>query len=152
MITSSSSWPPPRIHSSTSSAGRPSATASFSLSESKPTSRRRRSMSRPSALSVPRSSSAFSFDASFAFLSSSFFASAIVRRPLFFVAHGRRVARVLNLLDERLLLHDRVVEINDGRLSAERHVGLLHARGLLKRLLDERGARFTVHALDVKLR
>src|SRR5918911_1710605 len=83
-------------------------------------------------------------------LSSSFFASAI-GRPLLLIAHGRPVAYVLNLLDERLLLHGVLVEVDDGRLAAKRHVDAPDARRLFEGLLDERGARLAVHPVNVKL-
>src|SRR5215207_1165053 len=131
MITSSSGGSVPSSQASTSSTGRPSATANFSLSESNPPSRSRRRSARPPAASVPRSSTGLSFARS-----NSFFASAIGRSPLCLVSLGRVVAEVLNLLDDGLLLHDFLVEVYDGGLAAEGHVGALDAGRLFQSLLD----------------
>src|SRR3954447_12877832 len=137
MMMSSSGASVPSIHAETSSTGRPSATANFSSSDSNPPSRSLRKSASPPAASVPRSSKGLSFR-----FSSSFFASAIVRCPLcLLVSLGRVVADVLNLLDESLLLHDVLVEVDYGGLAAEVHVGAFDARRLLQSLLDERRAR-----------
>src|SRR5215212_7907354 len=145
MITSSSGGSVPSIHAETSSTGRPRATANFSSSDSNPPSRSRRRSARPPSASVPRSSTGLSFP------SSSFFASAIIGRPLCLVSLGRVVAEVLNLLDDGLLLHDVLVEVYDGGLAAEVHVGAPDARRIFESLPDERRARVAVHARYVKL-
>src|SRR5215207_10248184 len=144
MMMSSSGGSVPSIQAATSPTGRPRATANFSSSDSKPLSRRRRKSSRPPAASVPRSSTGLSF-----VCSSSFFASAIVGRPLLLVSLGRVVPDVLNLLDERLLLHDVLVEVDDRGLAAEVDVGAVDAGRVFERVLDERGARVAAHALYV---
>src|SRR5215208_8055864 len=144
MMMSSSGGSEPSIQAATSPTGRPRATANFSSSASKPSSRRRRRSASPPAASVPRSSSGLSF-----VCSSSFFASAIVGRPLLPVALGRVVPDVLYLLNQRLLLHDVLVEVDDRGLAAEVNVGAVDAGRLFERVLDERGARVAAHVLNV---
>src|SRR5215210_2089809 len=135
IMMSSSGGSAPAIQAATSLTGRPRATANFSSSDSKPWSRRRRSSSSPPAASVPRSSTGLSF-----VCSNLFSASAIVGRPLLPVSLGRVVPDVLQLLDQSLLLHDVLVEVDDRGLAAEVDLGALHAGRVFERVLDERGA------------
>src|SRR5947209_10194719 len=65
--------------------------------------------------------------------------------------NGRSVTQVLNLLDERRLLHSLFVKINDRRLALEGHVCRLNASRLLQSLLDVRSTRIAMHSFDVNL-
>src|SRR5437588_3758944 len=63
--------------------------------------------------------------------------------------NGRSVTQILNLLNERRLLHCLFVEINDGGLTFESNISRLDASRPLQSLFDVRSTRIASHPFNV---
>src|SRR5438105_15937039 len=123
MTRSSSTGVLPSNQACTSSTGRPKACARRASSPSKPRSRRRLKSSRPCCAVMPCASRACPVCSAMPVLPFSLLGRRAARLRL--VGDRDPVAEVLNLLDERLRLHDLFVVVNVGGLAVEGHVGVV---------------------------